>query len=240
MLSEIIKHQKRISAQKAEEEFARKPTIHESLEPVQIPAAMFQDATTSKNPTSSGTNAFPETPRDGLFDVFKIPDPPAPIAPRNRGPQSFPKESVDQYWTLLDHVLNEPKAQRKNSANPVSDEMAKPAFDWLRSEEPAVEIAEFRSRYGRKESIRQRSATATRTILPIHEFNRRHSVPGGGGSLVPSIESMREVCERFTDGRDLAQGERSRHHLQKISAQHALCCWLLLHSELKFSKKAAI
>ena len=85
-------------------------------------------------------NAFTTAPRDGLFDVFQIPEPPTPVAPRVRGPNSFPEESVNQYWEVLENVLSQPKAQRKNTMKPVSDEVAMPAFNWLRSEEPAVEI----------------------------------------------------------------------------------------------------
>lgn len=85
-------------------------------------------------------SAAAPAPCDGLFDVFHVPEPPKPAAPRHRSPNAFPKESVDQYWEILEPVLLAPQAQKKNTSKPIPDEVAAMAFEWLRSEEPAVDI----------------------------------------------------------------------------------------------------
>ena len=82
------------------------------------------------------TTTLGDTHKNGLFDVFQIPEPPKPAAPRHRSPNAYPLESVDQYWEILEDVLARPKAQKKHTAKPIPDEVAHPAFDWLRSEEP--------------------------------------------------------------------------------------------------------
>jgi len=149
LLSEIIRQQK-ILKEKAEK---TQPTKKKAPEPFRISPENRKDATVSRgsalkpkrdaptdftsNPAAPAPAAFPS---DGLFDVFQIPEPPKPVTPRHRSPDAFPKESVDQYWEILEPVLLQPKARKQNTAKPIPVEVAKPAFDWLRSEEPAVDI----------------------------------------------------------------------------------------------------
>lgn len=82
-------------------------------------------------------------PEPSLFDVFQLA--PLVISPstglvlaKERHPNAYPAEAVQQYWEILQPVLESQKFQKKHTSQPISDEQAGPVVEWLSSDSPSL------------------------------------------------------------------------------------------------------
>jgi hypothetical protein len=83
-------------------------------------------------------STIPMPTESSLFDVFQLPDPPISVVSAERSPNAFPAPAVEQYWEILEPIIKTPKFQKKHTGRPISDEVAQPVVDWLRTDEPVI------------------------------------------------------------------------------------------------------
>lgn len=79
---------------------------------------------------------------DSLFDVFRIPEPPA-----QRKPNAFELESYQEYLEIVNSIIeHDPKFLRRHTANPVDMKKAEKVIEYLRLDEPTtvpIELKQF-------------------------------------------------------------------------------------------------
>jgi hypothetical protein len=119
----------------------RKPSLSEFELPLASAAADGSSSATLLGTRSRRVpvlSTIPLKTESSLFDVFSVPEPPPLVVSKKRSPNAFAEEAVNQYWDVLEPILQSDKFMKKHTASPLNKQILKPVQEWLRLDEPGI------------------------------------------------------------------------------------------------------